>query len=85
MAPHSDGRQSTQGCKVNLAGSRAVLQTEFLVTAGTATGEAQQRSETASEPGIVLKGPDGAMVRVELGTVMGEHKPTQPPLSPDTQ
>lgn len=70
--------------KFNLAGSRAVLQTEFLVNAGTgtATGERQQRSETASELDIVLKHPNEAMIRM---TVMGKHKSTQPPLSADMQ
>lgn len=40
------------------------MQTPFSVTAGTAMGQRQQRSETASELGVVLKGPDGAMIRV---------------------
>lgn len=66
--------------KFNLAGRRAVLQTKFLVTAGTAMGERQQRSETASELDIVLKCPNEAMIRM---TVMGKHKSTQPPLSAD--
>lgn len=42
------------------------MQTPSSVTAGTAMGQRQQRSETASELGIVLKGPDGAMIRVTV-------------------
>lgn len=50
--------------KFNLAWSRPVLPTEFLVTAVAVMGERQERSETASELDIVLKGPNGATIRV---------------------
>lgn len=52
--------------KFNLAGSRADLSTEFLVTTVTAMGERQQRTKTASELGIVFKGPDRAMIMMTV-------------------